>query len=162
MVFTRADSAGAFNPVLDSFMSNRIEYGLKGTLLRAVNSDIHDLINVNDENISTLPFFDTDYIQNLRDINQGDKQRLKLFYDFWYHLQTDNQFSKIMDIIATMFDNIRFSKISTDCMSSVLHPYPTVSSPSITFTPRESIYSTCFYVSTHLQEGRYSLSNIER
>jgi hypothetical protein len=56
MVVTRSDSAGAFNRVLDSVMSNRPESEFKASLLREGISDIHDLITGNDEIIGTLQF----------------------------------------------------------------------------------------------------------
>jgi hypothetical protein len=141
MVVTRADTDGAFNHVLDSVMSNQPKSGLKASLLREVILDIHDLITVNDEIIDTLKFFDTEDSTTLRDVNQGNKQRLKVFLAFCYHLQTESQRIKIIYITTTMFNDFRLSKISMDCLGSVACPSPPVSSPTITLTPRESIYS---------------------
>jgi hypothetical protein len=68
MVVTRADSARAFNHVLESVMSNRPESELKASHLRKGISDIYDLIN--DEIIDTLQFFDYNDSATLCDVNQ--------------------------------------------------------------------------------------------
>ena len=110
MVTTRNESIEAFNHIIDNVIGNRPESGLKSSLQHDGITDIHDLMTLNDEIISTLQFKDSDDPKILRDVNRGDKQRLRGFIAYWYYLQSELPEISFTDVTSSMFNTFRLTK----------------------------------------------------
>jgi Reverse transcriptase (RNA-dependent DNA polymerase) len=143
MVATRTESIEAFNHVIDKVIGNRPESGLKSSLQRDGIIDIHDLMTLNDDIINTLQYEDPDNPKILRDVNRGDKQRIKGFIAYWYYLQSELPDISFMDVTSTMFNNFRLTKNYMDLMGSVItNPQPDlITSSSTPATSKEAMYS---------------------
>jgi hypothetical protein len=143
MVATRNESVEAFNHIIDKVIGNRPESGLKSSLQRDGIIDIHDLMTLNDDIINTLQYEDPDNSKILRDVNRGDKQRIKGFIAYWYYLQSELPDITFMDVTSTMYNNFRLTKTYMDLMGSVItNPQPDLTtSSSTTVTSKEAMYS---------------------
>jgi hypothetical protein len=143
MVATRTESIEVFNHIIDQVIGNRPESGLKASLQRDGITDIHDLMTLNDDIINTLQYADPDNPKALRDVNRGDKQRIKGFIAYWYYLQSEVPDMDFMDVTSTMFNNFRLTKNYMDLMGSVItNPQPDLTTSSSTpAISKEAIYS---------------------